>query len=103
MVHWPESISVMAVLGRLKQRVVWGVWWKQTIILMVAVMASGCLVQPYVLTKDDVRARVTKDMKALTAIDEPVTGPIDLYEATARALKYNLDAKVKAMQAQLAH
>jgi outer membrane protein TolC len=72
-------------------------------ISMAAVLTSGCLVQPYVLTKDDVRTRVTNDLKALMAIEEPVTGPIDLYEATARALKYNLDARVKAMQAQLAH
>ena len=79
------------------------VWWKQTILLILMVMASGCLVKPYVLTKDDVRTRVTNDMKALMAIEEPVIGPIDLYEATARALKYNLEARVKAMQAQLAH
>lgn len=78
-------------------------WCRQGVLVAIAVMASGCLVQPYVLTKDDVRTRVTNDMKALMAIEEPVTGPIDLYEATARALKYNLDARVKAMQAQLAH
>lgn len=87
----------------MNHRAVRSVWVKQTVLLMCVLMMTGCLVQPYVLTNDDVRARVTKDMKALTAIDEPVTGPIDLYEATARALKYNLDAKVKAMQAQLAH
>ena len=77
--------------------------WKSPAVVLSAAMLSGCLVQPYVLTKDDVRTRVTNDLKAVSAIEEPLTGPIDLYEATARALKYNLDAKVKAMQAQLAH
>lgn len=33
----------------------------------------------------------------------PVEQSIDLYEAIARALRYNLDAKVKAMQQALAH
>lgn len=66
-------------------------------------MVTGCMVKPYVLTKDDIRTRVTNDLLALNSIQEPVNGPIDLYEAFARALKYNLDAKVKAMQAQLAH
>jgi outer membrane protein TolC len=61
------------------------------------------MVKPYVLTDEDVRTRVSKDLQAVSKVPEPVTGPIDLYEALARALKYNLDAKVKAMQAQLAH
>jgi len=66
-------------------------------------MASGCMVTPYVLTQDDVGARVVKDLRALTITQEPVDGPIDLYDAMARALKYNLDAKVKTMQVQVAH
>lgn len=48
-------------------------------------------------------ARAVKDFQAISSIEEPITGPIDLYEAIARALKYNLDAKAKAMQVQLAH
>ena len=44
-----------------------------------------------------------KDYQAILSVGEPISGPIDLYEAVARALKYNLDAKVKTMQAQLAH
>lgn len=65
--------------------------------------ASGCMVNPYVLTDGDLNARVAQDIKEISTIHEPVSGPIDLYEALARALKYNLDAKVKAMQAQLAY
>lgn len=66
-------------------------------------MLTGCMVKPYVLTMQDVQTRATKDLQTVTTIQEPVSGPIILYEAIARALKYNLDAKVKAMQAQLAH
>ncbi|MBH0208596.1 MAG: TolC family protein, partial [Nitrospira sp.] len=51
----------------------------------------------------EIQARAVKDFLALSAVEEPVTGPIGLYEAMARAVKYNLDAKVKAIQVQLAH
>lgn len=76
---------------------------KRSMSVAGTVLLAGCSVTPYVLTPDDVRARMTRDLRALSAMDEPVTHPIDLYEAVARALKYNLDAKVKAMQVQLAH
>jgi multidrug efflux system outer membrane protein len=66
-------------------------------------MITGCMVKPYELTREEVRDRVANDLHAVSAVQEPVLGPIGLYEALARALKYNLDAKVKAMQAQLAH
>ena len=72
-------------------------------ILGSLLMVTGCMVKPYVLTMQDIRTRATKDFQAVAAIQEPVAGPIDLYDAIARALKYNLDARVKAMQAQLAH
>ena len=67
------------------------------------VMTSGCMIKPYVLTDEDVRTRAANDLQMVSTVREPLSGPIDLYEAIARALKFNLDAKVKAMQAQLAH
>ena len=72
-------------------------------LLGTVVSVSGCLIKPYVLTEDDVRTRAVNDLQMVANVQEPLSGPIDLYEAIARALKYNLDAKVKAMQAQLAH
>lgn len=53
------------------------------------------MVKPYVLTMQDIQTRATKDFQTVTTIQEPVSGPINLYEAIARALKYNLDARVK--------
>ncbi|MGC4098028.1 MAG: TolC family protein [Nitrospira sp.] len=64
---------------------------------------NGCLVKPEALQEDDVRTRVSKDLFTIATVKEPINGPIDIYEAVARAIKYNLDAKVKTMQAQLAH
>ncbi|HNA26133.1 MAG TPA: TolC family protein, partial [Nitrospira sp.] len=72
-------------------------------LLGTMVFVSGCMVKPYVLTQDEIQSRVAKDRETLSTLQEPLSRPVDLYEAIARALKYNLDAKVKAMQAQLAH
>ena len=63
---------------------------------------SGCAIKPIPLTTDEVRSRVQEDQAVLTKDQEPVSGPIDLYEAMARALKYNLDARVELMHKMLA-
>ena len=73
-------------------------------VISIALLSlTGCLVKPHALNTEDVKARAVKDFKAISSIEEPLTGPVDLYEAIARALKYNLDAKVKTIQIQLAH
>ena len=43
----------------------------------------------------------TDKLKRVTANQEPISGPIDLYEAMARALKYNLDTKVELKEKAL--
>ena len=63
---------------------------------------SSCAIKPIPLTTDEVQSRVKEDRAVLTKEQEPVSGPIDLYEAMARALKYNLDARVELMHKMLA-
>ena len=77
--------------------------------LLVAVLTTlgliglnSCAIAPVPLTNDEVKLRVQEDRAALTQDQEPVSGPIDLYEAMARALKYNLDARVELMRKMLA-
>lgn len=72
-------------------------------IVGVLLTLSGCMVMPSPVTKDEIEGRVSQDLRAILREQEPVEKPIDFYEATARALRYNLDAKVKAMQSALAH
>ncbi len=64
-------------------------------------MLSACSVTPHPMTAldNDIRAKDTRVM--VTAHQEPVAGPVDLYEAMARALKYNLDYRVEQMQQAL--
>lgn len=71
--------------------------------LAIAVFAAGCAgTKPRPYTEDDVKARVAADQQAMYAGQEPVTGPITFYEAAARALKYNLDYRLKLMESALA-
>src|SRR5512141_1944455 len=70
--------------------------------IVVPVGLSSCAVKPIPLTMDEVQSRVKEDRAVLTKDQEPISGPIDLYDAMARALKYNLDARVELMHKMLA-
>jgi len=78
---------------------VYRVWYVAAAMWLV----TGCMVTPSPVTKEEIQGRVSQDLRAILQEQEPIEKPIDFYEATARALRYNLDAKVKAMQAALAH
>jgi outer membrane protein TolC len=74
-----------------------------TLLLAVSTTAllSGCAVSPVPLTVDET-ALVSSDMTSRVASDqEPIHGAIGLYEAMARALKYNLDHHVEIVQTAL--
>ncbi len=76
---------------------------KVTAAVSCVLLMAGCTITPKVLTDAEIRSRVDQDMRELTENQEPVRGPIDLYEAMARALKYNLETRVEVMQKMLAH
>lgn len=63
----------------------------------------GCIVTPHPLTQNEIEIRATNDLRLISNDQEPITGPIDIYEASARALKYNLETKVKTLRTMLAH
>ena len=95
----------MAAMGMLRYVQEWaaGMVLRSALGAVVVLSLNGCLVKPHALNEEDVKTRVVKDFEEISSIKDPVVGPIDLYEAIARALKYNLDAKVKTIQLQLAH
>ncbi|HMQ57401.1 MAG TPA: TolC family protein [Rhizobiaceae bacterium] len=70
--------------------------------LVLAMLASGCAVTPQALTPAELSAAADREISTLAVDQEPVTQPIGLYEAMARALKYNLDHRVEMMQVALA-
>ncbi len=75
---------------------------KKLMAAALAVALSGCAVNPQALTTDEMVSFADANLSALAADQEPVSGPISLYEAMARALKYNLDFRVERMKQALA-
>jgi outer membrane protein TolC len=68
----------------------------------IALAITACTVTPTPLTEEDIRTRVETDQKTLFAGQEPVVREITFHEAVARALKYNLDYRLKLMETALA-
>lgn len=74
-----------------------------TLLLLAAALAlGGCAVAPKPLTRNEVVARASADKEAMYTDQEPISGPVDLQTAVARALKYNLDYRLKLMERALA-
>ena len=70
--------------------------------LLAALAIAGCTVTPKPLLNEEVRQRVTDDKAKMFANQEPINGPIPFAEVAARALKYNMDYRLKAMEEALA-
>lgn len=71
-------------------------------LLITAMLGSGCAISPKPVTTHDVQTRVTADQTKIYAGQEPIRAPIRFEEAVARALKYNLDYRLKLMESALA-
>jgi outer membrane protein TolC len=67
----------------------------------LAALLAGCHVTPKPITPGELATRADENAAQVTANQEPVAAPIGLYDAMARALKYNLDYKVEMMDEAL--
>ena len=65
---------------------------------LVAASLAGCAVQPQPFTAEERQSAVQGDRQAMFAQQEPLQGPLTLEEAMARAIKYNLDHRLKLME-----
>ncbi|MBF5093532.1 hypothetical protein F1643_02555 [Azospirillum sp. INR13] len=71
-------------------------------VLTASLLAAGCAVKPEPLTAEENLARVRKDLGVVMAPQEPLTKAVSMDEAMARAIKYNLDERVKLMEVAVA-
>ncbi|GGY14668.1 TolC family protein [Paludibacterium paludis] len=69
---------------------------------LLLVALSGCAVTPAPFSLEERRATLAVDRQAMFGSQEPLGGPVTLQEAMARALKYNLDYRVKLMEEAMA-
>ncbi len=77
--------------------------WQRGLIAAAAVALGACStveVQP--LQPKDMGAATASDARAIRKDVEPITAPLSLEEAMARALKYNLERRAKMMEEALA-
>lgn len=68
----------------------------------LVIALSGCAVTSDPITRAESTQRSQQDRVAMFSQQEPVTAPIGLYDAMARALKYNLESRLKVMENALA-
>lgn len=66
-------------------------------VVLLGLFLSACTVTPEPIGEDAHEQRAADLLERMTAGQEPVTAPIDLYDAMARAIKYNLDYRVELM------
>jgi outer membrane protein TolC len=71
------------------------------VLLGSLVMLGGCSITPKPTSASEIQARVVEDQLAMFSAQEPLSQPVSLDEATARALKYNLDHRLKLMESAL--
>lgn len=69
--------------------------------LSLVVGLAACA-SPNPLSESAIHERIEADRSALFTDQDPVSKPISLAEGTARALKYNLDHRLKVMETALA-
>ena len=69
--------------------------------VVTAALLSGCTIVPQGLTASELQLASETVLANLDAHQEPIAGSVDLYEAMARALKYNLDNRVEMFRVAL--
>jgi len=72
------------------------------VILVTCGLFTGCAVTTPEMSKTDIMARIALDRDAMYKDQELVNAPITLEEAMARAIKYNLENRIKVMENALA-
>ncbi|MEO0730614.1 MAG: TolC family protein, partial [Pseudomonadota bacterium] len=71
------------------------------LICVAGVGLAGCAITAEPLTDAELASAADENLANVTAEQEPIRGRVGLFDAMARALKYNLDHKVEVYQAAL--
>lgn len=72
------------------------------VLAMGTVLSAGCSLTPSPLTMAETQSQIASDKQQLFVKQEPLMAPLTLYQAMSRALKYNLDHRVKMMERAVA-
>ncbi|WP_422776799.1 TolC family protein [Pseudomonas mediterranea] len=69
---------------------------------LLAVVVSGCAVTSESIDRSVSEQRAQTDLQNMYKGQEPLSGPLTLHQAMARAVKYNLEGRLKIMEEALA-
>lgn len=72
--------------------------WTTSVVAATVILAGCSSLNPNPLKEQAVRDRATTDRVKMFDQQEPITAPVSMEEAIARALKYNLDLRLKKME-----
>jgi outer membrane protein TolC len=72
-----------------------------SIVFLCAGILAACSRSPEPLEKDSVTRELRADLISLGAMPDPLDKPVSLYDAIARAILYNQEYKLSAMEAAL--
>ncbi|WNW12302.1 TolC family protein [Pseudomonas sp. DTU_2021_1001937_2_SI_NGA_ILE_001] len=70
---------------------------------LLALVVSGCAVTSQPIDRSVSEQRAKSDLYEMYKDQEALNGPLTLHQAMARAVKYNLEARLKVMEEALAH
>ncbi|MDY7562742.1 TolC family protein [Pseudomonas sp. 10B1] len=70
---------------------------------LLALMVSGCAVTSDPIERSVSEQRAKTDLQNMYKDQEPLSGPLTLHQAMARAVKYNLEGRLKIMEEALAN
>lgn len=74
-----------------------------TLAVTAGLTLSACSsLEPQPFDATEIRQRAISDQALMYRLQEPLNQPVTFYEAAARALKYNLDYRLKLMESALA-
>lgn len=69
---------------------------------LLALVVSGCAVTSDPIERSVSEQRARTDLQNMYKDQEPLSGPLTLHQAMARAVKYNLEGRLKIMEEALA-
>ncbi|MHC8356433.1 TolC family protein [Pseudomonas sp. LB3P81] len=69
---------------------------------LLALAVSGCAVKSEPIERSVSEQRAKNDLQSMYEGQEPLSGPLTLHQAMARAVKYNLEGRLKIMEEALA-
>lgn len=99
-----QSIHKIDIKHLIMTRIFYGRGWSRVaaVVLIPTVLAGCATSKTEPISPAEVASVSARDIKQLYSEAEPLNHPLTLDEAIARALKYNLDTRVKVMEQALA-